>query len=55
MCLLIQEITGVILEKEEINISKKNITIQTSSVKRSLLSQKKIKELLKEKGYELKF
>jgi hypothetical protein len=55
VCLLIQEVTGVLLEQEEITISKTNITIQTSSVKKSILSQKRIKELLKEKGYELKF
>lgn len=51
--LFIQEVTGVILEQEEIIISKKKITIQTSSVKRSYLFKKGIKELLKEKGYEL--
>lgn len=52
--LLIQEVSGVFLEQEEITISKKNILVQTSSVKRSQLLQRKAKEFLKEKGYELK-
>jgi hypothetical protein len=47
----IQEKTALILTQDEITISKKVVTIQTSSVKRSLLLQKKIKEVLLEKGY----
>lgn len=49
---LIKELSGVYLQDNEILVSKKNITIQTSSVKRSFLLQKKVKEFLKEKGYE---
>jgi hypothetical protein len=47
----IQEKTALTLTQEEVTISKKVVTIQTSSVKRSLLLQKKIKEVLLEKGY----
>lgn len=50
----IQEKVLVVLEQEEIAISKKNVTIQTSSVKRSLLLQRNIKEKLLEKGYTVK-
>ncbi len=52
---LLQKITGITLQQEEISISKKTIHIQTSSVKRSCLQQKNVKELLKEKGYTLTF
>lgn len=50
----IEEITGILLNQEEIIVSKKNITIQTSSVKRSFLVQKKIQEKMKEKGYTVR-
>lgn len=50
----IQEKVLVVLEQEEIAISKKVVTIQTSSVKRSLLLQRNIKEKLLEKGYSVK-
>jgi hypothetical protein len=52
--LYIQEATGIILKPEEITLSKKNVTVQTSSVKRSQLIQRKTKEILEEKGYSLK-
>lgn len=51
LLIYIQEKTALTLTQEEVTISKKVVTIQTSSVKRSLLLQKKIKELLLEKGY----
>jgi hypothetical protein len=47
----IQEKTGVELFSEEVMITKKKVTIQTSSVKRMILIQKNIKKLLEEKGY----
>jgi hypothetical protein len=52
--LYIQEATGIILKPEEITLSKKNVTVQTSSVKRSQLIQRKTKEILEKKGYSLK-
>lgn len=52
--ILIKEISGIELQENEVLVSKKNITLQISSVKRSFLLQKKVKELLKEKGYETK-
>ena len=53
LCAYIQEKTGVEIIQEEIIITGKKIIIQTSSVKRSILLQKNIKEILKEKGYFL--
>jgi hypothetical protein len=52
--LFILEKTNISIEEKELQITKKIITIQTSSVKKSLLIQKKIKNLLQEKGYLLK-
>jgi hypothetical protein len=52
MC--IQEKTSITLLLDEVSISKKIVNIQTSSVKRSLLLQKNIKEFLLEKGYIVK-
>lgn len=51
VCAYIQEKTGVTINKEEIMVTQKIVTIQTSSVKRSVLLQKNIKALLQEKGY----
>lgn len=53
VCAYIQEKTGVEITKEEVSITQKKVTIQTSSVKRSILLQKKLKEILQEKGYTL--
>jgi hypothetical protein len=50
----IQEKTSLVLTVDEMSISKKIITIQTSSVKRSLLLQRNIKAVLLEKGYVVK-
>jgi hypothetical protein len=50
----IKEKTGVVLTSEEVSLSKKEITVFTTSVKKSRLSQKNIKALLEEKGYRLK-
>jgi hypothetical protein len=51
---LVLEKTMLTLSSEEVSLSKKVVTIQTSSVKRSLLLQRKIKEVLLEKGYAVK-
>lgn len=53
ICIHIFESTGVEILKEEIVITKNNIKLQISSVKRSVLVRKNIKEILKEKGYIL--
>ena len=47
------EKTGVCLEEEEITLSKKKITITTSSVKKTKLFQKKGKEILEALGYTI--
>jgi hypothetical protein len=46
--------TGVTLTNTEITITKKTIHFSVSSVKRGLLIQKNIKNILLEKGYFLK-
>jgi hypothetical protein len=46
--------TGIELTNEEISVTKKIVTIQTSSVKRTFLIQKNIKGILEEKGYSVK-
>jgi hypothetical protein len=51
----IKEKTGVVLEAEEVALSKKEVIICTTSVKKSRLSQKNIKVLLEENGYRLKW
>lgn len=43
--------TNITIDQKELHISKKIITIQTTSVKRTFLIQKNIKELLQELGY----
>ena len=47
--------TGIHIKEKEITISKKEIILQTSSVKRTLLSQKNIQHILQEIGYTLKY
>lgn len=51
LCEYIKESTGIELLREEIVVVKKTVTIQTSSAKKSILIQKKIKNILQEKGY----
>ncbi len=53
VCAYIQKETGVLLNKEELHITKKTITLTISSVKRSQLLQKNIKLILEKKGYRL--
>ena len=53
VCAYIQRETGVLLNKEELHITKKTITLTISSVKRSQLLQKNIKLILEKKGYRL--
>ena len=53
--LYIKEISGIELQENEVIISKKKITIQTTSVKRSYLLRAKIKEELQLKGYVVGF
>lgn len=54
ICSLILEKTNIPIQIQEITILKKIITIHTTSTKRSLLIQKKVSELLQEKGYTVK-
>ncbi len=49
----IVETTGVLLNESEISISKKKISISTSSVKKTAILQKKGKEVLESLGYTL--
>ena len=49
----IAETTGVLLDESEISISKKKISISTSSVKKTVILQKKGKEVLESLGYVL--
>lgn len=49
----IAETTGVLLDESEISISKKKISISTSSVKKTVILQKKGKEVLESLGYIL--
>jgi hypothetical protein len=51
LIIYIQETTGVLLTKEEIVLTKKSVTFQTSSVKKTVLIKKNTKDLLKKKGY----
>jgi hypothetical protein len=50
----IKEKTGIELNEEDIILSKKQIKLNISSVIRQKLFQKKITDLLKQKGYSLK-
>lgn len=47
------EKTGVQIEKEELTVSKKQVKLSLSSVKRSILFQKGIQEILQSLGYSL--
>lgn len=49
----IQVTCGAIFSEEEIIIQKKKISFQTSSVKKTILQNKKIIEFLTQKGYIL--
>lgn len=49
----IAQTTGVLLDESEISISKKKISISTSSVKKTAILQKKGKEALESLGYIL--
>lgn len=51
----IKENSGVELLPNEIVLKKKNLSFQTSSVKKMVLQSKKIDILLQEKGYYVKF
>lgn len=50
----IQEATGITLQESEITLSKKEVGIHTSSVKRNSLIQKNYIQVLKEKGFTVK-
>lgn len=51
---IIKEYTGVILNENEVTISKKEIIINTTSVKKNILVQKNYKDILNKKGFILK-
>ncbi len=50
----IKETTGISVEESEIVISKKQVTLHVSSVKKSKLLQKNLKGLLEAQGYTLR-
>jgi hypothetical protein len=50
----IKEKTGVGLTEEEITLSKKQVTLFTSSVKKTALIRKNIKEILEAEGFIFK-
>ncbi|MDB5259915.1 MAG: hypothetical protein JWN37_146 [Candidatus Nomurabacteria bacterium] len=50
----IKEKTGVSLKEEEIQVTKKEVSLNTTSVKKSLLFQKGIKKILEENKFTLK-
>ncbi len=54
ICILILEKTNITIDQKELHISKKIITIQTTSVKKAFLIQKNIKNILQEQGYIVK-
>lgn len=47
----VESATGIILEESEITLSKKTVTISTTSVKKSSLVRKNYKEVLIKNGY----
>lgn len=51
---IIKEESGIILNEDDFILLKKEITLQLTSVKRSMIMQKKVIEALKEKGYILR-
>lgn len=51
---ILQEITGIMFTPQELSISKKCISFQTSSVKKSIVHQKRIEDALQQKGYSIK-
>lgn len=51
--LFLEEKTGIHIEDSEITVSRKNITLSTSSVKKAALLQKGSKEALQSIGYIL--
>ena len=51
----IKKETGVILEQEEIILTKKTLSFQTSSVKKTTLRKKSVIEFLTTKGYTIKW
>ena len=50
----LQEITHIIFTEEELVVEKKKISFRTSSVKKSILTQKNIQSKKKKKGYSIK-
>lgn len=50
----IKEKTGIQLQEEEINISKKQVIFLTSSVKKTALLGKNIKSILENEGFSFK-
>lgn len=51
---LLKEIVGIDFKEEEIEINKKIISFNISSVKKTIFIQKNIKIKLEEKGYQVK-
>jgi hypothetical protein len=51
---IILEKTGIQIQQEELSLLKKQITLSTSSVKKTKLFQRGIKEIVESLGYTLK-
>lgn len=49
----IETITGILLEENQVSINGKTVSLTLSSVMRSKLATQKIRDSLKEKGYNL--
>ncbi len=51
---VLQEVTGITFIPQEVTITKKSISFQTSSVKKSVVYQKRVQEILQQKGYSIR-
>ncbi|MEN9337947.1 MAG: hypothetical protein RIQ41_261 [Candidatus Parcubacteria bacterium] len=52
---LIVQTTGISLTEDEVTLSKKRVTITTSSATKTILTQKKLRAHLEAAGYSLTF
>lgn len=55
LVIFIKETTGIDFNEEEIVIQKKSVVFHTTSVKKTILHSKKIRDFFIEKGYECRF
>jgi hypothetical protein len=54
LIIFIQEKFGIALEHQDVTLSKKDVTLIISSAQKAFFNARKIKDVLKEKGYTLK-